>query len=153
MEYISTRGGIAPIPFTEAVMMGLATDGGLLLPTRLPTVDQETVAVWRRLSYQDLAFEVLSLFISDIPPTDLHDLILRSYATFNHPEITPVVRMGDCHILELFHGPTLAFKDVALQAQFMVWALLAQQFILYLRPLVSGWVCLVFLRQLSGPPF
>ncbi|OGR06862.1 MAG: threonine synthase [Deltaproteobacteria bacterium RIFOXYD12_FULL_50_9] len=115
MEYISTRGGIAPIPFTEAVMMGLATDGGLLLPTRLPTVDQETVAVWRRLSYQDLAFEVLSLFISDIPPTDLHDLILRSYATFNHPEITPVVRMGDCHILELFHGPTLAFKDVALQ--------------------------------------
>lgn len=115
MRYISTRGGIAPIPFTEAVMMGLATDGGLLLPEKLPTVDNATVASWRNLSYPDLACAVLSLFIDDIPPADLRDLVRRSYATFNHPEVTPLVKKGDCYILELFHGPTLAFKDVALQ--------------------------------------
>ncbi len=115
MRYLSTRGGIAPISFTEAVMMGLATDGGLLLPEKLPTVDAATVAAWRNLSYPELACAVLSLFIDDIPPADLKDLIRRSYATFNHPEVTPLVKQGDCHILELFHGPTLAFKDVALQ--------------------------------------
>jgi len=115
MKYISTRGGIAPIQFKEAVMMGLATDGGLLLPEQLPTVDLATVASWRNMSYQDLALAVLSLFVTDIPAADLKNLINRSYATFSHPEITPVQKVGDCHILELFHGPTLAFKDVALQ--------------------------------------
>ncbi|MFZ5761420.1 MAG: threonine synthase [Thermodesulfobacteriota bacterium] len=115
MKYISTRGRIAPISFTEAVMMGLATDGGLLLPEKLPTVDSATVASWRNFSYPDLACAVLSLFIDDIPPTDLKELVHRSYSTFNHPEVTPLSQQGDCHILELFHGPTLAFKDVALQ--------------------------------------
>ena len=115
MKYISTRGNIAPISFTEAVMMGLATDGGLLLPEKLPSVDQATVAAWRRLDYPHLASAVLSLFIDDIPPADLGELVRRSYATFQHPEVTPLNRQGDCHILELFHGPTLAFKDVALQ--------------------------------------
>lgn len=115
MQYISTRGGIKPIPFKEAVMMGLATDGGLLLPEKLPVVDDETVNSWRSLNYQKLAYEVLSLFIGDIPGDDLRNLIDRSYSTFTHSEITPVVKKGDVYILELFHGPTLAFKDVALQ--------------------------------------
>lgn len=115
MKYISTRGGITPIPFREAVMMGLATDGGLLLPEEVPSPDQSTVSSWAELSYQDLAYEVMSLFIDDIPGEDLRDLIERSYRTFRNPEITPVVEKGDLHILELFHGPTLAFKDVALQ--------------------------------------
>ena len=115
MRYISTRGGIAPIPFTEAVMMGLATDGGLLLPERLPVVDSATVKAWRGLSYPELACAVLELFIDDIPAADLRRLVTRSYSTFADPEIAPLVRHGDCHILELFHGPTLAFKDVALQ--------------------------------------
>ena len=115
MKYISTRGGISPVDFKEAVMMGLATDGGLLLPETIPVVDDSTMKAWQSLTYQELAFEVLSLFISDIPPRDLKDLINRSYATFTDPEITPVVTHGSVHILELFHGPTLAFKDVALQ--------------------------------------
>lgn len=115
MNYISTRGTISPIGFKDAVMMGLATDGGLLLPETLPAIDRKTLDSWRTLSYQDLAFEVISLFADDIPAQDLKDLIDRSYATFSNPEITPVVKKDGVHILELFHGPTLAFKDVALQ--------------------------------------
>jgi len=115
MKYISTRGGISPISFKQAVMMGLATDGGLLLPESIPQVSEETIAAWRGLSYQDLAHAVLSLFVDDIPPRDLKELVDRSYATFTHPAITPLTAKGDVHILELFHGPTLAFKDVALQ--------------------------------------
>lgn len=117
MNYISTRGGIAPLSFTEAVMMGLATDGGLLLPETLPEMDEEAIDSWRHLTFQQLALAILSRFISDtdIPANDLQSIIERSYATFVHPEVTPVIKKGDVHILELFHGPTLAFKDVALQ--------------------------------------
>ena len=115
MKYISTRGGISPIPFQKAVMMGLATDGGLLLPESLPKVDPETLNRWKALSFQKLASEIFHLFISDIPADQLDSLISRSYDTFSHPEITPLVKKGDLYILELFHGPTLAFKDVALQ--------------------------------------
>ena len=115
MRYISTRGGVEPLDFSDAVMMGLATDGGLLLPQEIPAVDAGTLARWRPLDYRRLALEIVSLFVGDIPRPDLRDLIDRSYATFTHPEVTPVVRKGGVHILELFHGPTLAFKDVALQ--------------------------------------
>ena len=115
MNYISTRGGIAPIGFKDAVMMGLATDGGLLLPKEIPKVDYLTLARWYDLPYRDLAFEIISLFATDIPPADLKRLIDHSYDRFTHPEITPVVTEDGVHILELFHGPTLAFKDVALQ--------------------------------------
>jgi len=115
MKYISTRGGIAPISFKQAVMMGLATDGGLLLPVSIPEISAETLTQWRGLSYPELATAVLSCFIDDIPPNDLRTLVEKSYSTFNHREITPLVKQGDCYILELFHGPTLAFKDVALQ--------------------------------------
>ena len=115
MKYISTRGGIEPISFKDAVMMGLATDGGLLLPERFPSFNRETIESWRHLSYEELAFNVIAPFADDIPSADLKDLIRRSYATFTHPEVTPVVDKGGVHILELFHGPTFAFKDVALQ--------------------------------------
>src|SRR3989339_1747228 len=115
MQYISTRGGIAPISFTQAVMMGLGDDGGLLLPVAIPEISADTVAQWRGLSYPELAFAVLSRFIDDIPTDDLRELVAKSYSTFNHREIVPLVKQGDAHILELFHGPTLAFKDVALQ--------------------------------------
>ena len=96
-------------------MMGLANDGGLLLPVTLPSIDTQTLSAWQNLSYQDLAFAVMSRFISDIPASDLRSLISRSYQTFEHPQITPLVKKGGVYILELFHGPTLAFKDVALQ--------------------------------------
>ncbi len=115
MRYISTRGQISPIGFKDAVMMGLATDGGLLLPERIPTVSREELAVWQELPYRELAFRVISLFATDIPADDLKRLIDRSYDSFEHKEITPVVREDGIYILELFHGPTLAFKDVALQ--------------------------------------
>jgi threonine synthase len=102
------------MPFTDAGLAGLAPDGGLLVPERLPDLsgDLDRLA---GLSYTDLAFEVFSLFITDIPPEDLRDLTDRAYATFRHPDTAPTVRVGDRFILELFHGPTLAFKDMAMQ--------------------------------------
>ncbi len=115
MRYISTRGGISPISFKDAVMMGLASDGGLLLPQSYPTITGEQLESWRGLSYPELAFEVISRYVDDIPDGDLKNLINRSYATFTHPEITPLVKQNGVYILELFHGVTLAFKDVALQ--------------------------------------
>jgi threonine synthase len=96
-------------------MMGLATDGGLLLPEALPKIPPETLSRWQSLSFQQLAFEIFRLFITDIAAEHLEELITRSYSTFSHPEITPLIQKGDMFILELFHGPTLAFKDVALQ--------------------------------------
>ena len=120
MKYLSTRGGIAPIGFADAVMMGLATDGGLLVPAEIPQADPATLRAWAELSFQDLALEILSPFVgSEIPREDLRNLIERSYATFAHPEVTPLAELagvnGRRHVLELFHGPTAAFKDVALQ--------------------------------------
>jgi threonine synthase len=116
MRYISTRGGIAPVGFAEAVMMGLATDGGLLVPEEIPRVDPATLRAWADLSFQDLALEVLTPYVGDeIPRADLQDLIERSYAGFTHPEVTPVIEVAGLRVLELFHGPTAAFKDVALQ--------------------------------------
>ncbi|MDH3981496.1 MAG: hypothetical protein OES84_01200, partial [Kiritimatiellaceae bacterium] len=114
MKYISTRGQMESIGFQDAVMTGLAPDGGLLLPETLPNVGNKLEA-WSKLSYTELAYEVMSLFASDIPADDLKKLINDSYATFNHPEVVPSIEVGDFRILELFHGPTLAFKDVALQ--------------------------------------
>jgi threonine synthase len=115
MKYISTRGNIAPIGFKDAVMMGLATDGGLILPESIPQLDRETLTAWSKLPYRDLAFNIISLFATDIPKADLKEMIDRSYASFNNEETTPLIHKDGVYILELFHGPTLAFKDVALQ--------------------------------------
>ena len=115
MQYLSTRGGISSLGFTETVMMGLAEDGGLLLPRAIPRINSTTFHSWRDLSYQDLAFEVMTRFIDDIPANDLKHLIATSYESFNHDSVTPLVHLDDLHVLELFHGPTLAFKDIALQ--------------------------------------
>ncbi len=116
MRYLSTRGGMVPLAFDEAVMMGLATDGGLLVPAEIPRIEPQQLRAWSGLRFQDLAFAVAMPFIgAAIPPADLRDLIERSYATFAHPEITPVVKVGGHWILELFHGPTASFKDIALQ--------------------------------------
>ncbi len=115
MNYISTRGGISPIPFKDAVMMGLASDGGLLLPQTYPQVSREELECWRNLGYSELAYNIISLFADDIPADKLKAIIDRSYATFSHPQVTPIVKQDGVYILELFHGVTLAFKDVALQ--------------------------------------
>lgn len=115
MQYISTRGGIPPVSFTEAVMMGLATDGGLLLPRTIPRIGSDTYSEWKDLSYPELAFEIMSRFIDDIPEAELREIISRSYASFDTEQVVPIVHQGSLHIMELFHGPTLAFKDIALQ--------------------------------------
>ncbi len=113
MSYISTRGQTRPMSFQDAVITGLAPDGGLLIPSDIPRV-ADRLPEWSKLSYQDITFEILRLFV-DLPDGDLRDLIERSYSTFRHPEIAPAWKVGPVHILELFHGPTLAFKDIALQ--------------------------------------
>ena len=115
MRYISTRGGIAPIPFTDAVMMGLASDGGLLLPETIPDC-KSRLEEWSSLSYTELVLEIMSIFTGDsIPREDLYQLVHKSYSTFATKEIVPIVPANDLYIAELFHGPTLAFKDIALQ--------------------------------------
>jgi len=114
MKYVSTRGGVRDLSFCDAVMMGLASDGGLLVPESIPDISDE-LSQLVGLEYCDLAFEVMSRFVDDIPEDELKALIERSYSTFDDPKVTPVVEVGDLHVMELFHGPTLAFKDVALQ--------------------------------------
>jgi threonine synthase len=113
-----------PIGFLDAVMTGLAPDGGLLLPENLPSFAKATAGKpnsgktlddLKGLSYQELAFEVMSLFATDIPSADLKALIEKSYSTFRTPDVAPVIPVNGFHILELWHGPTLAFKDIALQ--------------------------------------
>ncbi|BGP01622.1 threonine synthase [Rhodotorula toruloides] len=118
LKYISTRGGDEKLSFEEAVLRGLAPNGGLYIPAHLPHLPENWEQDWAKLSFTDLALELYSLFISEkeIPRDDLRDLIERSYLTFRHEQVTPIHRTGDKEfILELFHGPTFAFKDVALQ--------------------------------------
>ncbi|MEO5362750.1 MAG: threonine synthase [Magnetococcus sp. DMHC-8] len=117
VRYISTRGQVAPLSFSQAVMMGLATDGGLLLPTTIPQVEPARLTRWATLPFAELAVEVIRLFAGedDLPTTELRAICHRSFACFTHPQVTPLVQVGGRRILELFHGPTLAFKDVALQ--------------------------------------
>ncbi|MFP4141112.1 MAG: threonine synthase [Phycisphaerae bacterium] len=114
MKYQSTRGGVEPIDFQDAVMMGLAEDGGLVIPAFIPDV-RDRLTRWSKLPYVDLAAEVIGLYATDIPPADLRSMIERAYGPFFPTEVAPVREVGEVHILELFHGPTLAFKDVALQ--------------------------------------
>ena len=115
MKYCSTRGKIHGLNFTEAVMMGLADDGGLLLPEKIPVLSKDELQKLSELPYPELAFQIISRYATDIPAKDLKELINRSYAGFEDPQITPLVKQDNLYILELFHGPTLAFKDVALQ--------------------------------------
>ena len=115
MKYYSTRGKVHGLNFSDTVMMGLADDGGLLLPEEIPKLAKTDLQKFIHLSYPDLAFEIISKYATDIPAADLKDIINRSYASFDHSEIVPIVKQDDLYILELFHGPTFAFKDVALQ--------------------------------------
>ncbi|XP_052772937.1 threonine synthase-like 2 [Mya arenaria] len=117
MKYCSTRGGVSDATFEEAVFTGYAADGGILLPQEIQPVSMETLKAWSKLSFVELAKEIMQLFISndEIPTADLKDLVDRAFATFSTPEVAPVTRLkDDVTILELFHGRTWAFKDVAL---------------------------------------
>jgi len=117
MKYISTRGGGEPKNFEDVVLTGLAPDGGLYVPQELPKFSTEEIASWAGLSYQDLALKIITPFVDGaIPQADLKKLIDKSYETFRHGGIAPLIQTGHNEwIMELFHGPTLAFKDFALQ--------------------------------------
>jgi threonine synthase len=118
MKYLSTRGDTTPRGFSEILLEGLAPDGGLYLPERYPQIDADTLQRWRGLAYADLAFEILSLYIDDIPAADLHRLVHDTYTegVFGTPQITPLAPLEDgLALLQLSNGPTLAFKDMAMQ--------------------------------------
>ena len=118
MKYISTRGDQTERRFCEILLEGLAPDGGLYLPVSYPVIDAAKLARWRGLSYAELAFEILSLYIDDIPPLDLKRLVDKTYtpAVFGTAAITPVTPLEPGLFLEgLSNGPTLAFKDMAMQ--------------------------------------
>lgn len=117
MKYISTRGQAPALSFEDAVLAGLASDGGLYVPETLPQFSAEEIASWAGLSYQQLAFKIMAPFVAgEVPDEDLRQLIDNTYSTFRHDAIAPLVQTGHNEfILELFQGPTLAFKDFALQ--------------------------------------
>ncbi len=118
MNYLSTRGDNTPRRFCDILLEGLAPDGGLYLPTHYPQVDAATLARWRGLAYPDLAFEILSLFIDDIPAADLRALVAKTYTqeVFGTSQITPLKPLEPGLSLQaLSNGPTLAFKDMAMQ--------------------------------------
>ena len=118
MKYISTRGDKTGRSFSEILLEGLAPDGGLYLPTHYPKVDAGTLAKWRGLAYHELAFEILALYIDDIPPADLRALATKTYtpAVFGSVAIVPLRPLEPGVYLEaLSNGPTLAFKDMAMQ--------------------------------------
>ncbi|WP_160719393.1 threonine synthase [Bacillus sp. USDA818B3_A] len=117
MKFVSTRGNVNKIGFIDTVLMGLANDGGLLVPEKIPQIPAEKLEAMSKLTYQELAYEIFSYYVDgEIPADELKALIEKSYATFRHPEVTPVQKIKDnMYVLELFHGPTFAFKDIALQ--------------------------------------
>ena len=118
MKYISTRGDRTERSFSEILLEGLAPDGGLYLPVAYPKIDDATLTRWRALSYAELAFEILSLYIDDIPAADLKALTAKTYtkAVYGFDEITPLKHLEPGLCLEaLSNGPTLAFKDMAMQ--------------------------------------
>ncbi len=118
MRYISTRGRMPRARFCDVLLEGLAPDGGLVVPERYPRVDGATLARWRGLDYASLACEVLALYCDDIPAADLQRLVRATYTRdrFGTAEITPLASLEPgLHLLQLANGPTLAFKDIALQ--------------------------------------
>jgi len=116
MNYISTRGGIAPKTFSEILIGGLAPDGGLIVPQHYPQI--ENLGRWRELNYAELAYAIISRFVTDIPARDLKTIVHKTYTqeTFHNPDITPLRQLSsEVYLLGLSNGPTLAFKDMAMQ--------------------------------------
>ena len=117
MKYISTRGASPPLGFVETLLAGLAPDGGLYVPEAWPRLSADEIAGFAGRPYAEVAADILGRFVGDEIPTEtLSRLCAQAYATFDHPAVTPLVQLGPgLFLLELFHGPTLAFKDVAMQ--------------------------------------
>lgn len=117
MRYISTRGAAPELPFDDTMLTGLARDGGLYVPAAIPQLSSAEIAAFGGLSYEDLALRVMTPFIGDsFGESELTDLVARAYSGFDHVARAPLVQLDTNHfLLELFHGPTLAFKDFAMQ--------------------------------------
>ncbi|WP_231757687.1 threonine synthase [Microbulbifer elongatus] len=117
MKFISTRGRAPSLSFADTVLTGLASDGGLYVPEKLPTFTREEIADMAGLSYQELAFRIMWPFVSeDLSEDEMRGIIDRAYSSFRHSAIAPLVQTGHNEwVMELFQGPTLAFKDFALQ--------------------------------------
>ena len=117
IKYSSTRGKSVELLFKDVIFEGLAPDGGLYVPETWPKLEKETLSRFSGMSYQQIAFEVISPYIdSSLSDDDLKNIIDKAYSSFDHPEITPLNKINDNkYLLELFHGPTYAFKDVAMQ--------------------------------------
>src|SRR6185312_3830809 len=117
MRYVSTRGAAAPLDFVEVMLAGLARDGGLYVPEAWPTLDANTVGEFAGRPYAEVALEVIRPFVGGtIAEADLARMAQEAYGAFRHPAVAPLVQLGpSLFVLELFHGPTLAFKDLAMQ--------------------------------------
>ncbi len=117
MRYVSTRGQAPELSFEEAMLTGLARDGGLYVPAEIPQMSQGDIAALAGVSYEEAAFRIMRPFIGDtFTDAEFQDIIARAYASFGHDARAPLKQLGDNHfLLELFHGPTLAFKDFAMQ--------------------------------------
>ncbi|MEQ9638492.1 MAG: threonine synthase [Alphaproteobacteria bacterium] len=126
MRYISTRGQAPDASFTDALMAGMASDGGLYVPETWPRITAPDLDRWAALPYADLAYDVMAPYASDVPEDVLRRVLGEAYATFDHAAVAPLTQIDrDLWLLELFHGPTLAFKDLAMQvlSRLFDWAL------------------------------
>ena len=117
MRYISTRGAAPVLSFEEAMLTGLARDGGLYVPETVPTLTADEIAAMAGLPYEEIAFRVMWPYVGDaFSETEFRGIIARAYASFDHPARAPLTQLEpNLFLLELFHGPTLAFKDFAMQ--------------------------------------
>src|ERR1700754_3572227 len=117
MRYVSTRGEAPPLGFVEVMLAGLARDGGLYVPETWPQLDGKTIVRFAGRPYAEVAVEVIRPFVGDsIPEHDLASMAREAYGNFRHPAVAPLSQYGvNDFMLELFHGPTLAFKDLAMQ--------------------------------------
>jgi len=117
VRYVSTRGEVPPLGFMDVTLAGLARDGGLYVPETWPRLSAETIAGFAGRPYAEVAVEVIRPFVGDsISESDLSRLAREAYGAFRHPAVVPIAQFGaSTFLLELFHGPTLAFKDVAMQ--------------------------------------
>ena len=116
MKYISTRNGLKEFNFTEVFIKGLADDGGLYVPKSLKKYSTEELLELKNLNYNELSTEIINLFSADfISREELSSLIKKSYSTFREKDVVKISSIGELKLLELFHGPTLAFKDIAMQ--------------------------------------
>ena len=116
MKYISTRDNSKEYSFEQVFIKGLADDGGLFIPKEIKKYTAEQIKALSNFSYQNLAKEIIYPFIGDfMTVNELSDIVERSYSVFRKDNVVDLIKLGDTTILELFHGPTLAFKDIAMQ--------------------------------------